>query len=203
MCQNPLWLVTIFLFLSARVPQSFALFCLEKQLNHYREINLSLGQTYGFIMTVLAEILYIKEYVFLNFLLLWSCNYVVGKTFLRYVFYRELVTKLLFLGNKLVRKRGYWQFIHSHLIFSAMAEDIVVPVLNQGAPLFESLLNSVLDCSQGRYLVFAVQYSFNNFIYSEMPTSWDLKSEDWVRIALKSPWILGEVPEFHFSLKNP
>lgn len=43
-----------------------------------------------------------------------------------------------------------------------MAEDIVVPVLNQGAPLFESLLNSVLDCSQGRYLVFAVQYSFNN-----------------------------------------
>ena len=84
-----------------------------------------------------------------------------------------------------------------------MAEDIVVPVLNQGAPLFESLLNSVLDCSQGRYLVFAVQYSFNNFIYSEMPTSWDLKSEDRVRIALKSAWILGEVPEFHFSLKNP
>ena len=84
-----------------------------------------------------------------------------------------------------------------------MAEDIVVPVLNQGAPLFESLLNSVLDCSQGRYLVFAVQYSFNNFIYSEMPTSWDLKSKDRVRIALKSAWILGEVPEFHFSLKNP
>ena len=195
------------------MPQSFALFCLEKQLNHYREINLSLGQTYGFIMTVLAEILYVKEYVFLNFLLLWSCNYVVGKTFLRYLFYtgtkltggleREFVTKLLFLGNKLVRKRGYWQFIHTYLFFSAIAEDIVVPVLNQGAPLFESLLNSVLDCSQGRYLVFAVQYSFNNFIYSEMPTSWDLKSEDRVRIALKIPWILGEVPEFHFSLKNP
>ena len=52
------------------MPQSFALFCLEKQLNHYKEINLSLGQTYGFIMTVLAEILYVTEYVFLNFLLL-------------------------------------------------------------------------------------------------------------------------------------
>ena len=84
---------------------------------------------------------------------------------------RELVMKLLFLENKLVRKRGYLKFIHSHLIFSAMAADIVVPVLNQGAPLVESLLNSVLDCSQGRYLVCAVQYSCNNFIYSEMPTS--------------------------------
>ena len=52
-----------------------------------------------------------------------------------------------------------------------MAEDIVVPVLNQGAPLFESVFNSVLDCSQGRYLVCVVQYSCNNFIYSEMPTS--------------------------------
>ena len=52
-----------------------------------------------------------------------------------------------------------------------MAEDVVVPVLNQGAPLFKSLFNSVLDCSQGRYLVCVVQYPFNNFIYSEMPAS--------------------------------
>lgn len=46
------------------MPPSFALCCLEKQLNHYREINLSVGQPYEFIMTALAEIVHVKEYVF-------------------------------------------------------------------------------------------------------------------------------------------
>ena len=43
-----------------------------------------------------------------------------------------------------------------------MAEDIVVPVLNQGAPLFESLFISVLDCSQGRSVTCVVQHLFNS-----------------------------------------
>ena len=63
----------------------------------------------------------------------------------------------------------------------------------QGHPLSKPNISTIYDCFDSNFSM--VWKLMNHFIL--------ILQVGRVHIALKSPWILGEVLEFHFSLKRP